>query len=128
MVDKMSKFSRNFISLNSLSKVLQKNRQRQMAKSWTRWARASVAPAQPQKQGSDQTEFLTIENESLKHGLEQKDAKIKELEAVISTKDQELGKTEEMFKEYALWRGKLETIETRMKEEAEHWKQAAEKL
>ena len=47
---------------------------------------------------------------------------------MISTKDQELGKTEEMFKEYALWRGKLETIETRMKEEAEHWKQAAEKL
>ena len=33
-----------------------------------------------------------------------------------------------MFKEYALWRGKLETIETRMKEEADHWKQAAEKL
>ena len=39
-----------------------------------------------------------------------------------------MGKTEEMFKEYAVWRSKLETIETRMKDEAEHWKIAAEKL
>ena len=53
MVDKMSKFSRNFISLNSLSKVLQKNRQRQMAKTWTKWARAAVGQAQPQKKGND---------------------------------------------------------------------------
>ena len=37
-------------------------------------------------------------------------------------------KTEEMFKEYGAWRSKLETIETKMREEAEHWKGAAEKL
>ena len=33
-----------------------------------------------------------------------------------------------MFKEYGAWRSKLETIETKMREEAEHWKTAAEKL
>ena len=33
-----------------------------------------------------------------------------------------------MFKEYAVWRSKLETIETRMKDEAQHWRLAAEKL
>lgn len=33
-----------------------------------------------------------------------------------------------MFKEYGAWRSKLETIETKMREEAEHWKSAAEKL
>ena len=33
-----------------------------------------------------------------------------------------------MFKEYGAWRQKLETIETKMREEAEHWRTAAEKL
>jgi len=33
-----------------------------------------------------------------------------------------------MFMEYGAWRSKLETIETRMKHEADQWKSAAEKL
>ena len=32
-----------------------------------------------------------------------------------------------MFKEYQSWRGKLEQIETRMRNEVEHWKVAAQK-
>jgi len=46
----------------------------------------------------------------------------------LEEKERELRKTEEMFKEYGAWRQKLETIETKMREEAEHWKAAAEKL
>ena len=46
----------------------------------------------------------------------------------LDEKDRELKKTEEMFKEYGAWRSKLETIETKMREEAEHWKSAAERL
>ena len=46
----------------------------------------------------------------------------------LDEKDKELKKTEEMFKEYGAWRSKLETIETKMREEAEHWKSAAERL
>ena len=46
----------------------------------------------------------------------------------IDEKDRELKKTEEMFKEYGAWRSKLETIETKMRDEAEHWKSAAERL
>ncbi len=37
MVDKMSKFSRSFISLNSLSQIVMKNRQRVVAKSFLQW-------------------------------------------------------------------------------------------
>jgi hypothetical protein len=33
-----------------------------------------------------------------------------------------------MFKEYQSWRGKLELIEQRMRNEVEHWKTAAGKL
>lgn len=33
-----------------------------------------------------------------------------------------------VFQEYSSWRQKLETIETKMKQEAEHWKTAADKL
>jgi len=46
----------------------------------------------------------------------------------LDEKDAELRKTEEMFKEYGAWRQKLETIETKMREEAHHWRQTAEKL
>ena len=46
----------------------------------------------------------------------------------LDEKDKELKKTEELFKEYGAWRSKLETIETKMREEAEHWKSAAERL
>ena len=42
-------------------------------------------------------------------------------------KDLELQKSALVFKEYAGWRSKLETIEARMKGEVEHWKEAAEK-
>jgi len=34
----------------------------------------------------------------------------------------QLKKTETVFNEYSTWRSKLETIETKMKQEAEHWK------
>ena len=37
MVDKMSKFSRSFISINSLNAIIQKNRQRIIAKSFLKW-------------------------------------------------------------------------------------------
>ena len=47
---------------------------------------------------------------------------------MLDEKDRELRKTEDMFKEYGAWRSKLETIETKMREEAAHWKGAAEKL
>jgi hypothetical protein len=33
----------------------------------------------------------------------------------IDQKDKQLAETETMFKEYQSWRGKLETIETRMR-------------
>jgi chromosome segregation ATPase len=39
MVDKMSKFSRGFISLNSLSQIVMKNKQRVLAKALIRWTR-----------------------------------------------------------------------------------------
>ena len=39
MVEKMSKFSRGFIALNSLSQIVGKNRQRQQAKAFIRWVR-----------------------------------------------------------------------------------------
>jgi hypothetical protein len=39
-----------------------------------------------------------------------------------------LKETEGLFKEYQSWRGKLEQIETRMRNEVEHWKVAAQKL
>lgn len=71
----------------------------------------------------------------LKSQLFDKECKVRDLQASLSTKqstldekDRELRKTEEMFREYGAWRSKLETIETKMREEAEHWKQAAEKL
>ena len=51
-----------------------------------------------------------------------------DLQRQVDEKDKELRKTDEMFKEYGAWRSKLETIETKMREEAEHWKGAAEKL
>ena len=58
--------------------------------------------------------MLTIKDQE----ISDKDKLIQQLQAKIATKDEELGKTEEMFKEYAVWRSKLETIETRMKDEA----------
>ena len=39
MVDKMSKFSRGFISLNSLSQIILKNRQRVQAKALIKWTK-----------------------------------------------------------------------------------------
>lgn len=68
----------------------------------------------------------TLEKTEVK--LNEKDKLISELQAKIAAKDEELAKTEEMFKEYAVWRSKLEQIETRMKDEAQHWKSAAERL
>ena len=44
MVDKMSKFSRGFISLNSLSQIILKNRQRVMAKALIKWAKYQKQP------------------------------------------------------------------------------------
>ena len=55
-------------------------------------------------------------------------SQLKSKQSLVEEKEQELRKTEEMFKEYGAWRSKLETIETKMREEAEHWKGAAEKL
>ena len=55
-------------------------------------------------------------------------ASVRSQQGQLDEKDKELRKTEEMFKEYGAWRSKLETIETKMREEAEHWKGAAEKL
>ena len=37
MVEKMSKFSRSFISLNSLSQILQKNKVRVNSKYFNKW-------------------------------------------------------------------------------------------
>ena len=35
---------------------------------------------------------------------------------------------QEMLQEFGQWRSKLETIETKLKDEAQHWKLAAEGL
>lgn len=76
---------------------------------------------------------LTVKQ--LKGQLFDKECKVRDLNQQLNSKlsqldekDRELRKTEEMFKEYGAWRSKLETIETKMREEAEHWKTAAEKL
>ncbi len=42
MVDKMSKFSRSFISMNSLNQILLKNKQRHQAKALIKWAKYTV--------------------------------------------------------------------------------------
>lgn len=55
-------------------------------------------------------------------------SQLKNKQSVVEEKERELRKTEEMFKEYGAWRSKLETIETKMREEAQHWKIAAENL
>lgn len=71
----------------------------------------------------------------LKNQMFDKECRIREfnsqfaqMQSQLEEKNRELKKTEEMFKEYGAWRSKLETIETKMREEAEHWKGAAEKL
>ena len=71
----------------------------------------------------------------LKSQLFDKECKLRDLtsqmkskQSLLEEKEQELRKTEEMFKEYGAWRSKLETIETKMREEASHWKTAAENL
>lgn len=43
MVDKMSKFSRSFISLNSLNQILLKNKQRHQARALIKWAKFNMA-------------------------------------------------------------------------------------
>lgn len=103
MVDKMSKFSRSFISLNTLNQIVLKNKQRIQAKAFHRWA----------KQGS------TGPNGS--HSVE-------ELERKLAQKEQEVSKMELMFKEYSNWRGKLEQIEGKMKADVEFWRGSCEKL
>lgn len=42
MVEKMSKFSRSFISLNSLSQIIIKNKQRVQAKAFHKWSKQLV--------------------------------------------------------------------------------------
>ena len=71
----------------------------------------------------------------LKSQLFDKECKIRDLnsqlksnQSLVEEKERELRKTEEMFKEYGAWWSKLETIETKMREEAQHWKNTAENL
>ena len=40
MVDKMSKFSRRFISLNSLDQILKQNQAKRVSKSLNKWIKA----------------------------------------------------------------------------------------
>ena len=67
MVDKMSKFSRGFISLNSLSQIILKNRQRVLAKALIKWSK-----------------FGTKGNKAIKNEL------VIDLERKLKDKDQEL--------------------------------------
>ena len=83
-------------------------------------AQPSQAPTDDSKV-AELVQMLTQSAETLEKTevkMNEKDKLIEQLQAQIKQKDAELGKTEEMFKEYAEWRGKLETIETRMKDEA----------
>ncbi|CDW87453.1 UNKNOWN [Stylonychia lemnae] len=111
MVDKMSKFSRSFISLNSLSQIIQKNKQRVIAKSFIKWIK-NTAPKQIAKQqdSSNDKEF------------------IRQLQDQLNQKDQEIYKMEQMFKEYSNWKQKLEQIEQKMKQECDYWRSSCEKL
>ena len=99
MVEKMSKFSRHFISLNSLSQVVRRNDLTRKARTFMRWQRSG-------------------KSDDLKEQLF-------EARQALLTKDSKLKETEAMFKEYQSWRGKLEQIETRMRSEVDHWKSAA---
>mmetsp|Transcript_44351 Transcript_44351/g.43033 ORF Transcript_44351/g.43033 Transcript_44351/m.43033 type:complete len:98 (-) Transcript_44351:101-394(-) len=96
MVDKMSRFSRSFISINSLSAMIEKNKQRKLAKAMFRWARV----------GSEKQEVSKDEGKEVRELREQLNIKCKEIE-----------KMEKMFKEYSSWTSKLEEIEDKMKKE-----------
>ena len=51
----------------------------------------------------------------------------KDLKRQLEQKTEDLGRMEQMFKEYATWRQKLEMIEAKMKQEVEYWKNQAQK-
>jgi hypothetical protein len=108
MVDKMSKFSRGFISLNSLSQIVMKNKQRVLAKAMIRWTRNTSKRPTPSL-SSDHSRTIA------------------DLESQLAAKDAELLKMNDMFREYSTWRTKLEQIEGKMRTDVEFWKQAAEK-
>ena len=105
MVDKMSKFSRGFISLNSLSQIILKNRQRVLAKSLIRWSKFN----KPSPSAADP---------SIVYDLQQK----------LKEKDAEMQKMEHMFREYSSWRAKLEQIEVKMRQDVDFWKVSCDKL
>ena len=76
MVDKMSKFSRTYVSLNALSSIVLKNRNRTLSKAFVKWSKTL------QKQSSSTS------------ALEEK----------LAQKEQEIKKMEHMFREYNSWR------------------------
>ena len=104
----MSKFSRGFISLNSLSQIVMKNKQRVLAKAMIRWTRNTSKRPTPA--------LSSVHSRT-----------IADLESQLATKDAELLKMNDMFREYSTWRTKLEQIEGKMRADVEFWKQAAEK-
>jgi hypothetical protein len=110
MVDKMSRFSRSFISLNSLSQIIQKNRSRVQSKAFLRWVRSAAATIKPQS------------------GQDEASKEVKDMRKQLEMKDQEIQKMEMMFKEYSTWRSKLEQIEGKMKGEVDFWKQSCDKV
>jgi hypothetical protein len=58
MVDKMSKFSRSFIALNSLSQIVLKNKQRVMAKALSRWGRITSQISNRSAPSQTKTSFI----------------------------------------------------------------------
>lgn len=105
----MSKFSRGFISLNSLSQIVMKNKQRVLAKAMIRWTRNISNPPSPTLSSSDASRTIA------------------DLKSQLASKDAELLKMNDMFCEYSTWRTKLEQIEGKMRGDVEFWKQTAEK-
>ena len=84
----MSNLSRGFIVANSLSKMMMKNQQKRQARAFRRLSVASNGQS-----GGKQREQENI---------------IQSLTQQLKNKENDIHKMEQMFKEYASWRSKLE--------------------
>ena len=75
----------------------------------------------------DQIRNSHVDSQEVTRVVKEKDKQIEYLGSQLKNKSEDLQKMEGMFQEYASWRGKLELIEAKMKQEVDYWKGASEK-